>query len=88
MSIVNLSEFKELKQLRRCEESYNLYLKSLGNTQLELEVYSLLDEFSQDNYDQDFFTKGKMILKEITLRAQGPVKLKIENMSKEVLLLI
>lgn len=85
MSIVNFGEFRELKEIQRVEESYNLYLKSLGNSQLEIEVNSLLEEFSQDIYGKDFFSKGKLILKEIAYRAHGPVKTKLENLSKDTL---
>jgi len=55
MSVINLGEFKELKEIQRCEESYGRYLKTLGNSQLEIEVNSLLKEFSDDVYGKDFF---------------------------------
>ena len=81
MNVINLGEFKELKETKRCEETYGRYLKSLGNSQLEIEVNSLLEEFSGDSYGKDFFSKGQLILKEITSRATGPVKSKIETMT-------
>lgn len=88
MNIVSLGEFKELKETRKTEEAYGRYLKTLGNTQLEIEVNALLEEFSGDQYGKDFFCKGQMILKEISSRAQGPVKAKIEKFSKDTLRLI
>ncbi len=88
MKVVNLGEFKELKDAQRCEESYGRYLKTLGNSQLEIEVNSLLEEFSGDSYGHDFFAKGKLILKEITSRAHGSSKTKFEELSKDTLRLI
>jgi hypothetical protein len=88
MSVVNFGEFKELKEIQKCEESYGRYLKTLGNSQLEIEVNSLLKDFSDDAYGKDFFSKGRMILTEINSRAQGPVKTKFETLSSETLKLI
>lgn len=88
MNVINLGEFKELKETKRCEEAYGRYLKSLENSQLEIEVNSLLEEFSGDSYGKDFFSKGQLILKEITSRAATPVKSKIENMTTDTLKLL
>ena len=88
MKVVNLGEFKELKEAHRTEESYGRYLKTLGNSQLEIEVNSLLEEFSGDTYGQDFFAKGKIILKEITSRAHGTSKSKFETLSCDTLKLL
>lgn len=88
MKVVNLGEFKELKEIKRCEEAYGMYLKTLGNSQLEIEVNALLEEFSGDSYGKDFFSKGKLILKEITSRADLPVKTKIEGLSSDTLKLL
>jgi hypothetical protein len=88
MNVVSIGDFKELKELKRAEDAYKGYLKTLGNSQLEIEVNSLLEEFSGDLYGKDFFTKGQLILKEITSRAHTPVKLKIEKLTKDTLRLI
>jgi hypothetical protein len=88
MNVVEMGEFKELKEIKRTEESYGRYLKTLGNSQLEIEVNVLLEEFSGDVYGKDFFSKGELILKEITSRAQQPIKGKIENLTKETLRLL
>lgn len=88
MKVVNLVDFKELKETRRCEESYGRYLKGLANSQLEIEVNALLEEFSGDTYGKDFFSKGKLILKEITSRADRPVQGNIEKFTSETLKLI
>lgn len=86
--IVNLVEFKELKETKKNEEAYQGYLRTLANSQLEIEVNSLLEEFSGDTYGKDFFSKGQMILKEISSRASGPVKTKIEKLTTETLKLL
>ena len=88
MNVVSIGEFKELKEIKKIEESYRRYLKTLGNSQLEIEVNILLEEFSGDAYGKDFFSRGQLILKEITSRAQQPLKTKIENLTKETLKLL
>ncbi len=88
MNMVDMVEFKELKEIKRTEESYGRYLKTLGNSQLEIEVNVLLEEFSGDVYGKDFFSKGQLILKEISARAHQPIKAKIENFTKETLRLL
>jgi len=86
--IFDLGEFKELKEIKRTEETYQRYLRSLANSQLEGEVNHLLYEFSQDTYGKEFFSKGKLILNEISSRADGPVKSKIETMNEETIKLL
>lgn len=88
MNVFNLGEFKELKEIKRCEESYTRYLKTLGNSQLEIEVNSLLEEFSGGTYGKEFFSKGKLILNEITSRTDSSVRPKIEAFSKDTLKLL
>jgi hypothetical protein len=88
MNVFSMGEFKELKEIRRAEETYGRYLKTLANSQLEIEVNALLEEFSGDLYGKDYFAKGQMILKEITARATGPVKSKIEKFTKDTLRLL
>jgi len=83
MKVINLEKFKENKELKKCEHSYGRYLKTLSNIQLEVEVNALLEEFSGESYSKDFFSKARLILKEITSRAQGPIKNKIESMARE-----
>ena len=88
MKVVNLGEFKELKEIKRCEEAYGRYLKTLGNSQLEIEVNALLEEFSGDTYGKEFFSKGRLILKEITSRTDLPVRTKLESFTSDTLKLL
>ncbi len=88
MNVVSIGEFKELKEMKKAEEAYKGYLKTLGNSQLEIEVNALLEEFSGDMYGKDFFSKGQLILKEISSRATGPVKTKIDTFTKDTLRLL
>lgn len=88
MNVVSLNEFKELQEIKRTEESYGRYLKTLANSQLETEVNVLLDEFSADQYGKDFFAKGQLILKEIAKRAEPSVRKKIDGLNQETLKLI
>lgn len=84
-NLIELGNFKELREIRKTEESYGRYLRSLTNSQLEPEVNFLLEEFSRDNYGKDFSSKVKMIFDEISLRADVPLQNKISQLSEETL---
>jgi hypothetical protein len=88
MNVINLEDYKESKELKRSEAVYGMYLKTLGNTQLESEVNALLEEFSGDTYGRDFFSKGRLILNEISSRASQPARSKIDHLSQETLKLL
>ncbi|MGE3611517.1 MAG: hypothetical protein AB7I27_18140 [Bacteriovoracaceae bacterium] len=88
LNVVDFESFKELKELRKNEMGYRSYLETLSNSQLEIEVNTLLDEFAENKYDKDFFTRGKLILKEVTSRANTATKAKIEQFTKETLKLL
>lgn len=87
-NVIDMGEFKELKEIQRCEEAYGRYLKTLPNGQLENEVNFLLNQYSEDTYGKEFFTKGKLILKEISSRAHTTVKAKIHKMTEDTLRLL
>lgn len=88
MNVIDLGDFKENREIKRSEEAYRLYLKTLANSQLEGEVNHLLEEFSGDVYGKDFFNKGHLILREISSRAEPSVRAKIESMGQDTLRLI
>jgi hypothetical protein len=88
MNVINLEDYKETKELKRSEELYGRYLKTLGNTQLEFEVNALLEEFSGESCGRDSFSKGRLILNEISSRATQTVRTKIEHFSKDTLKLL
>lgn len=88
LNVVDLGNFKEFKETRRAEMNYGSYLGTLSNTQLEYEVNNLVDEFAENKYDKDFFSRGKLILKELTTRANDATKIKIEMLTKETLKLL
>lgn len=88
LNVVDLGEFKELREIKRTEHNYGLYLKTLANSQLETEINGLLEEFQMDSYGKEFFSKGKLILKEISFRSTGSVKAKIDLMNDETLKLL
>lgn len=83
-NVISLGDFKELRELRKCEESYGRYLQTLANSQLEVEVNYLLEEFSTDRHGFDFFSKGKLILQEISSRATDGMKGRIETLNEEL----
>lgn len=69
-SVVSLKAYKASKD-------YERYLETLGHSQLEIEMKEILNSKSQDT-----FIKGKSLLKEITGRADQPVRLKIQRMNE------
>lgn len=87
-NVVDLSKFKNLKIQGSQTRVYEQYVQSLSNSQLEIEVNNLLNIFSEDNYGEDYFTKGKLILKEISNRTHHQVRPKLEEMNAEVLRLL
>jgi len=67
-NVIDMQEFKNFLQVRNKEEHYGRYLKTLANSQLEIEINHLLNEFSEDCYEDDFHSKGRLILEEISSR--------------------
>lgn len=82
-NVVMMGNYKEIKEARRSQENYRRYLGTLANSQLETEISYLLEEFSMDNYGNDFSSKVKLIQSEIISRADQDWKHKIENLTKE-----
>ncbi|MFA7613624.1 MAG: hypothetical protein WCY48_05250 [Candidatus Caldatribacteriota bacterium] len=87
-NVVDFNQFKNTKVQGAQARVYELYVQSLSNSQLEVEVNNLLNIFSEDNYGDDYFTKGKLILKEISNRTHHQVRPKLEEMNAEVLKLL
>lgn len=87
-NVVDFEKFKNAKTHGAEAKVYELYVQSLSNSQLEVEVNNLLNIYSEDNYGDDYFTKGKLILKEISSRTHHQVRTKLEKMNAEVLRLI
>jgi hypothetical protein len=80
-NVIELGNFKDFKETRQLEKNYESYLKSLENSQLEIEVSTLLNGFSDDRQDKNYFSRGQMILKEIRSRAHASVKRKIDQLT-------
>ncbi len=88
LNVVDLEKWKEMKEIRKSEERYAKYLGTLANSQLESEVNYLLDEYSGDASGNDFFSRGKLILKEISSRTHGSVRAQIDRLNFDTLRLI
>jgi hypothetical protein len=82
-NVVMLKDFRELKETHKIQETYKSYLMTLNNSQLEIEINFLLDEFSLDTFGDDFFIKVRMVQNEILSRADGDWKNKIERINLE-----
>lgn len=84
LNVVNLKEFKELKQTSSNEDSYGRYLKTLENGQLDAEIHFLKDEAC----NKTFISKGKILSEEIASRADGDWKRRIELLNQDTLKLL
>jgi len=82
-NVVALDEFKQKRLSKIKKESYQKYLETLQNVQLESEINFLLDEFSSDDQDQDFSLKVQLVQKELVKRADGHWKIKIAQIINE-----
>lgn len=80
--MVSLSDYQKKFKESKFRNNYDRYLKLLKNEELEHEVNYLLDEFSDDNYGNEFFLKGEMILGEIAGRVDEPLAGTIETMTE------
>ena len=80
-NVIELGNFKDFKETRVLEKKYEVYLKSLANSQLEIEVNALLDEFAEDKQDKNYFSRGQLILREIKSRAHTSVRRKIDKLT-------
>lgn len=76
-NVVDLAAYKNLKDHKKSSECFQKYLKSLDQGQLETEVTYLMDH----EKGKDFFSKSQLIMRELSSRATGSVKNKIEKMT-------
>jgi hypothetical protein len=88
LNVINMGEFRELKELRRSGEGYGRYLSTLGDSQLGTETNYLLDEYSNDSFGKDFSQKVKMVLEEIASRADITCRKKIRDLNSDTLRLL
>ena len=82
-NVVEMGDFREMRETRRSQDSYKLYLSTLANSQLESEIHFLLDEFSMDTYGKDFSTKVRLVQSELVLRADDEWKDRIQALTEE-----
>ena len=81
-NLIKLNDFRELKETRHSKNNYQRYLRTLSNFQIETEINFLLDEFSSDSYDKDFFFKVELIQDEIISRADDDWKIRIRALNQ------
>lgn len=82
-NVVMMGDFREMRETRRSQDSYKLYLSTLANSQLEGEINFLLEEFSMDTYGKDFFNKVRLVQSELVLRADDDWKGRIQALTEE-----
>lgn len=80
-NVIDLGNFKDFRKAKARSRQYEQYLKSLEQSQLELEVNSLLDDVTEGKTDKNYFSRGQMILREIRSRAHNSVKRKIDQIT-------
>lgn len=87
-NVVVMGDFRDMRDTRHSQDGYKKYLGTLENSQLETEINFLLNEFSEDTYDKDFFFKVRQVQTEIVARADDDWKVRIESLTKDTLHLI
>ncbi len=80
LNVVEIGAFKEMRDIKKSLGSFEKYLKSLSNIQLETEVNHLIETSREGSFCQDIFSRSQLILKEISGRVHPMVKPKIEEM--------
>jgi len=80
LNVVEIGAFKEMRDIKMSLGSFEKYLKSLSNIQLETEVNHLIETSREGSFCQDIFSRSQLILKEISGRVHPMVKPKIEEM--------
>lgn len=80
--VIDLSLVREKRLKAKTKDEYNSYLDSLTVTQLEIEAHHLLEEFSNQNYGDDYPVRVQLLLNSMADRAEGSFKSAIQHMSR------
>lgn len=83
LNVVEMGAFKELRDMKKSLGSFEKYLKSLSNNQLETEVNHLIETSRQGSLCQDIFSRSQLILKEISGRVHPLVKPRIDELREQ-----
>lgn len=78
MNIIEIENLREIRAIRRAEECYEKYLKTLTTHQLEIEINWLIES---DRTPKDLRSKGNLLVKELSLRADPSLRTQIENLT-------
>ncbi len=80
-NIIDLTTVRQQRARIKTQAQYMDYLKSLTLSQLESEANHLLEEFSEQNFGDDYTMRVQLLLGHMAERAEGPFKEAIKGMT-------
>ncbi|MBY0517667.1 MAG: hypothetical protein K2P81_12195 [Bacteriovoracaceae bacterium] len=81
-TVIDLAAQREKRDKERTAAEYKGYLKSLESiTQLESEAQYLLEEFSEQNYGNEYSLKVQLLVGELAARADENFQAAIQRLS-------
>ncbi len=80
-NIIDLETVRQQKAKLKTLAQYMGYIKTLSLTQLEVEANHLLEEFSDQNFGDDYTLRVQALLGHMAERAEGPFKEAIKGMT-------
>ena len=83
-NLIDVGNFKELNAVKKREDCYQTYIKTLGHTQLETEVNHLFTSLTDESQKLELVSKGKLLMGELMNRAGGEMKSQIESLNRRI----
>jgi hypothetical protein len=80
-NIIDLTTVRQQRAKFKTQVQYTDYIRTLSLTQLEAEANHLLEEFSEQNFGDDYAMRVQLLLGHMAERAEGPFKEAIKGMT-------
>ena len=80
-NIIDLDRIRQQRQKLKTQAQYLKYLESLSLSQLEAEANHLVEEFSEQNFGDDYTLRVQGLLGHMAERAEGSFKEAIKGMT-------
>lgn len=80
-NIIDLNTVRRNRQKLKTQAQYTSYLEGLSLSQLEAEAHYLVEEFSEQNFGDDYTMRVQKLLTHMAERAEGPFKEAIKGMN-------
>lgn len=80
-NIIDLNSVRQQRAKLKTQAQYLNYLESLSLSQLEAEAHHLVEEFSEQNFGDDYTMRVQGLLAHMAERADGPFKEAIQGLT-------